>query len=32
MMMCKILRYAYTCLKTNAPFDATMHQKVIKVD
>ena len=30
MMMCKILRYAYTCLKTNAPFDATMHQKADK--
>lgn len=32
MMMCKILRYAYTCLKTNAPFDATMHQKADKAE
>ena len=32
MMMCKILRYAYTCLKTNAPFDATMPQKADKAE
>lgn len=27
MMMCKILRYAYVCLKTDKPFDASLHQK-----
>ena len=27
MMMCKILRYAYVCLKTDEPFDARLHQK-----
>ena len=32
MMMCKILRYAYTCLKTQTPFDAKIHQKVDKAD
>lgn len=32
MMMCKILRYAYTCLKTNAPFDATLHKKADKAE
>lgn len=26
MMMCKILRYAYVCLKTDKPFDASLHQ------
>ena len=31
MMMCKILRYAYTCLKTQKPFDATLHQKADKM-
>ncbi|EGC16407.1 hypothetical protein HMPREF9098_2242 [Kingella denitrificans ATCC 33394] len=30
MMMCKILRYAYVCLKTNKPFDAELHQKALK--
>ena len=28
MMMCKILRYAYVCLKADKPFDAQMHQKL----
>ena len=27
MMMCKILRYAYVCLKTDKPFDASLHRK-----
>ena len=27
MMMCKILRYAYACLKTDKPFDASLHRK-----
>ena len=31
MLKCKILRYAYTCLKTQKPFDATMHQKANKM-
>ena len=30
MMMCKILRYAYICLKTDKPFDAKLHQKALK--
>lgn len=25
MMMCKILRYAYVCLKTDKPFDVNLH-------
>ena len=28
MMMCKILRYAYGCLKADKPFDASLHQKL----
>ena len=28
MMMCKILRYAYVCLKAHKPFDASLHQKL----
>ncbi len=27
MMMCKILKYAYVCLKTDKPFNAELHQK-----
>ena len=30
MMMCKILRYVYVCLKTDKPFDAKLHQKALK--
>lgn len=32
MMMCKILRFAYTCLKNQTPFDAAKHQKALGND
>ena len=30
MMMCKLVKYAYACLKNNQPFDADKHMKRLK--